>query len=261
MWQIANHTPYAAERTWIRDKHGAHHWIVAVKASFHVDPGGQLSLADEQLPPLFAPEYHGDDGRSSVRYDADLGPLKPATDVWVNGHACAPHLKPVAELPISLRFAAVEKTLLVRGDNLLTAGIAGPKTTRPRPFVRMPITYERAYGGTDLSAPDPTRHRIYFKNPVGVGFNTSRAGGDDLPGPNVVYPGQDIAAAGPPASARSPATGRRAPPWPAPTTPGGSSIVAPCSPTITTTASCSVRRSTSAPPVICSPAPASSSCT
>lgn len=74
MWQVVNHTPYAAERGWIRDKHGAHCWIVAVKASFRVDPEGKLSLADEQPAPLLAPEFYGADGASSLRYDADLVP-------------------------------------------------------------------------------------------------------------------------------------------------------------------------------------------
>lgn len=197
MWQVENHTPYAAERNWIRDEHGAHHWIVAVKATFLVDARGTLTLADEQPPPLFAPEHNGEDGVSSVRHDTDLGPLKPATDVWVVGHACAPGDKPVAELPIALRFGPVHKNLLVRGENVFYSGVGGLTTTSPLPFVRMPVTYERAYGGADTSAADPSRHRIYAKNPVGVGFSLGTAQLERTPGPNVVYPGQDLAKAGP----------------------------------------------------------------
>lgn len=196
MWQVVNHTPYAAERGWIRDKHGAHCWIVAVKASFRVDPEGKLSLADEQPAPLLAPEFYGADGASSLRYDADLVPLKPVTDIWVNGHAYAPHDRPVAELPVSLRIASSVKTLLVRGDNSLSSGIVRTTHTSPRPFLRMPITYERAYGGTDTSAPNADQHRIYARNPVGVGFSSARVR-TGSPGPNVVYPGQDIAGMGP----------------------------------------------------------------
>ncbi len=197
MWQLANQTPYAAERNWVRDKQGAHRWIVAVKATFMIPLRGPLELADEQRPPIFAPEYHGEDGVSSLRYDADLGPLKPTTDVWVVGHACAPRDQPVAELLTSLRVGAIKKTILVRGDNEFRSGLSGLTTTVPRPFVRMPIVYERAYGGVDTSATDPSRHRIYTRNPVGVGFGISVSRLDRQPGPNVVYPGQDFLKAGP----------------------------------------------------------------
>ena len=48
MWALKNDTPYAAERTWVRDKQGMHHWIVAVKATFTIHDDGALTLADEQ---------------------------------------------------------------------------------------------------------------------------------------------------------------------------------------------------------------------
>jgi len=197
MWQATNRTPYAAERNWVRDKHGAHHWIVGIKATFCIGHRGALTLADEQPPPLFAAEYGGEDGLSSVRYEADLTLLKPATDVWVNGHAFAPNDKPVTELPISLRFADVQKNLLVRGENVFYSGVGGLTTTTPRPFVRMPITYERAYGGLDTSASNPSRHRLYSRNPVGVGFATRPAHLEHQPAPNVVYPGMELTKAGP----------------------------------------------------------------
>lgn len=197
MWQVDNRTSYAAERNWVRDQHGAHHWIVAIKATFQVSGHGELSLADEQPAPLFAPEYNGEDGASSVRYEADLCLLKPATDVWVNGHAVAPGDKPVAELPVSLRFADVSKTLLVRGENVFYSGVTGLTTTKPRPFVRMPVVYERAYGGFDTTDPDPSRHRMDARNPVGVGFATRAAHLEHQPAPTVVYPGKDPAKAGP----------------------------------------------------------------
>ena len=62
MWALKNHTPYAAERNWTRDKRGVHQWIVAVKATFAIATDGKLSLLDEQPPPVLAPEYHGEPG-------------------------------------------------------------------------------------------------------------------------------------------------------------------------------------------------------
>jgi len=197
MWQLENRTPYAAERNWVRDKQGAHQWIVAVKATFDVPQRGDLELADEQRPVLYAPEFNGEDGASSVRYEMDLGPLKPATDVWVNGHAVAPKERPVSELPISLRFGTINKTLLVRGDNVFHEGVGGLTTTAPRPFVRIPVTYERAYGGFDTTHPDATKHRMFEPNPVGVGYATRSAHLEHKPGPNIVFPGRSYASSTP----------------------------------------------------------------
>ena len=190
MWQVANKTDYAAERNWVRDKHGAHHWIVAVKQTFDIGLDGKLMLAEEQPPPLFAPEYSGEDGASSLRGESDLGPLKPATDVLYVGHAHAPGDKPVPELPVSLRFADVKKTLLVRGESVLYSGVSGLTTTVPRPFVRVPICYERAYGGVDRSDSDPARHRMYARNPLGVGFAVRPSTLERTPAPQVVFPGE-----------------------------------------------------------------------
>ena len=66
MWSLDNRTAFAADRNWIRDKQGAHHWLVAVRATFDIDSGGRLTLADEQLPPLLQPEYRGDPATSRM---------------------------------------------------------------------------------------------------------------------------------------------------------------------------------------------------
>jgi hypothetical protein len=176
MWAIHNHTAYAVERTWIRDAHGLHHWIVVVKATFEFDDYGRLRLADEQLPPLHEPEYLGEPGRSSLRYEADLIARKPSTDVIVNAHAHAPGGRATREIVVGLRVHDLDKALLVRRDE---------------PFVSWPIVYEHAYGGADMPDEDPRRHRIDPRNPVGVGLVSSR------PAPSVLYPRGDPSRAGP----------------------------------------------------------------
>src|SRR5688572_3450642 len=101
MWTLKNRTPYAAERNWTRDKRGVHQWIVAVKATFTIAKDGKLSLSDEQVPPVLAPEYHGEPGMSSLRYDSDLLRAKPCTDVIVDACAHAPRGKKAARVPVS----------------------------------------------------------------------------------------------------------------------------------------------------------------
>lgn len=114
MWVVLNESPFAADRNWIRDQQGRHHFVVAVRATYLVDIQSRLHVADQQEPPALAPVYHGEDGVSSLRWDGDLGPLKPATDVIVNAHAHAPG-RPVRELEVSIRVDGRQKVLLVRG--------------------------------------------------------------------------------------------------------------------------------------------------
>jgi hypothetical protein len=169
MWALDNATPYAAERNWTRDVQGVHWWLVAVRATFTVAEGGKLALADEQLPPVLAPEHHGEPGKSSLRYDSDLLAVKPTTDVLVVGSAHAPRGKATPTVPVVLRLGKLEKQLVVHGERAYYEGVAGLTTTTPRPFVTRPIQYELAWGGADTSDRDPSKHFIDERNPVGRG--------------------------------------------------------------------------------------------
>src|SRR5687768_8682699 len=115
MWMLDNRTPFEAERTWVRDRDGRHHWIVVVKATYDIADDGTLRLSDEPVAPLHAPEYHGAPGESSVRYEADLVAMKPATDVYLNAIAHAPGGKPCKQVKVSLRIGRVHKELIVYG--------------------------------------------------------------------------------------------------------------------------------------------------
>lgn len=169
MWALDNRTPYAAERTWVRDKTGAHHWVVAVKASFEIRDGGHLQLADEQAPCLLAAEYYGDAATSSVRVEADVVPPKPTTDILLVADAHAPRGRPATKVPVSFRVGGVEKTIIVHGPRVYYRGATGLTTSASQSFVTRPIRYEDAFGGTDTSDPDPRRQRMDPRNPVGKG--------------------------------------------------------------------------------------------
>lgn len=197
MWQVNNNTSYAAAATWTRDKDGAHHWNVAVKASFDILDDGNLRLADERELPRLLPEYRGDPTSSSLVHEAELAAMKPATDVLVNGFAIAPRGEPRREVPIALRFATVEKVLVARGINVYHDGPLGLSTTKPEPFERMPVVYEHAFGGRDRTDDVYEKQRFDTRNPVGVGFMAHSRSGEHPPGPNIVYPGRAPSKAGP----------------------------------------------------------------
>lgn len=75
--------------------------------------------------------------------------------------------------------------------------MTGLTTTAPRPFVTRPIHYELAFGGGDCSDPDPSRHRIDERNPIGRGFGQRRASLANTPAHAIEYPSGDPATRGP----------------------------------------------------------------
>jgi hypothetical protein len=173
MWALKNQTSYQAERGWVVDKTGAKHWVVVVKGTFTIQPDGTAIPADEPVDPLLAPEYRGEPGKTSLKYDGDLTGPKPGTDVLVEGHAHS--RKAVTELPIAVTVGSKRKVLVVRGDRTWKKNMLGQLVmSDPEPFLKMPVTYERAFGGSDLEDPDPRRQKIDPKNPVGAGVAASK---------------------------------------------------------------------------------------
>ncbi len=47
----------------------------------------------------------------------------------------------------------------------------GISASRPVPFVKMPIVYERAFGGSDNTHPNINKQGTEMRNPVGAGFH------------------------------------------------------------------------------------------
>jgi hypothetical protein len=198
MWMLQNRTPYAAERNWTRDKHGVHLWIVAVKATFDIGGDGRLTLADEQMPPVLAPEYHGEPGMSSLRYDSDLLRMKPCTDVVADACAHAPRGRKARRVHASLRVGPVHKELVVTGERVYRRRMLGGLTTsRPHPFDRRPIRYEWAYGGMDTMHPDTRKQRMDARNPVGRGIFTRRRHLAGKPAHAIEYASGIVAKRGP----------------------------------------------------------------
>ena len=64
----------------------------------------------------------------------------------------------------------------------------------PEPFLALPITYERAFGGTDDT--DPDHAAAYMPNPVGRGYGLVRSGERLIgrPAPNTEAPGDPVSA-------------------------------------------------------------------
>jgi hypothetical protein len=197
MWTLKNTTPYAAGRTWMRDREGVHQWIVVVKATFDVNDAGRVSLSEEQAPPILTPEYTGEPGLSSLRYDADLVAQKPTTDIVLLGQAHAPHGRATSKVAVSLRVGSVYKELLVFGPRVYYPGLSGQAVSSPVAFASQEIAYELAYGGSDLRDPDPRRQLFDKRNPVGRGVGAQNRGPAHQPAHQIEYPSGDPTRMGP----------------------------------------------------------------
>jgi hypothetical protein len=178
---LVNLTRHPADVTIATDKDGREHVLVVAKATFEVRDDGSCALAAKQQPMTYADEAFGEPGLSSVRYESDFALRKRRCDVVMNAHAHAPGGTPAAEVDVGLLFGPILKTARVFGDRIWKPRLlAGFAPSDPVPFKKLPIRYERAFGGADRSHPDEKKHVVDERNTVGRGLyvrNESAHGG------------------------------------------------------------------------------------
>ncbi|HSP79026.1 MAG TPA: DUF2169 domain-containing protein, partial [Myxococcaceae bacterium] len=182
-----NRSPFVCEPLVLTNEEGRPLLVVISKATYLLAPG-RLRLADEQLPVNVAGEYWGKPEESSYRYEPECAPFKPATDVVLVGHAHATE-RDTTSLLVTLRVGELRKSVRVVGERVWFKSLGTISMTRPRPFERIPLRYERAFGGWDRGHPEPSRHTFEPRNPVGVGFRAdSRRFEEGLRLPNLEAP-------------------------------------------------------------------------
>lgn len=156
---------------------------IIVKGSFQlVDGGPATALPEPQLP--LGDVFAEDEPDKPLRQASDFAILKPQCDVLLHGHAHAPGGGARA-MQIALRVKGahgrIERQLNVFGDRTWQRALVAVAPTDPSPFVTIPITWERAFGGADFPA-----------NPHGIGYR-ARPGPDGvLQLPNFETPGHQI---------------------------------------------------------------------
>jgi hypothetical protein len=182
--ELVNLTPYAADTAITMDGTGTELLLVVVKATFLLTDGAP-ALAPEQAPPVSADAYAGEPDASSLVQATETTLYKPAADVVVQGSAFPPRGRG-SEALVALEIGPIRKIIRVVGDRRWK-NARGVDMSTPEPFVEMPLTYERAFGGRDASASPP---EAWPKNPVGVGFRGkgSRAPVAGTPLPNLEDP-------------------------------------------------------------------------
>jgi hypothetical protein len=193
--------------------HGERTLALLLKRTFAITPNGECELADEQEPivdgellyDLVAAPF-----RSSVRFGNDALAFKDRTDVVVQGSAYA-YEHGTRRTTVSFRIGDLAREIVVYGDRHGEwSNGGGPRFSEPDSFESVPVRWERAYGGPDLTALERYGWAVgealdtarpewdlasrtpyhYPRNPCGCGYliELDRESFEDLPIPNLEFP-------------------------------------------------------------------------
>lgn len=162
---------HGAEATTWTDLDGRLWCVLVVKGRYRVGEGGELrqeSIEDPAEVFTYADEYWGEPAASSLRLENDFAPFKLQTDVVVIGHAHAPGGRALQACEVALVVGGQRKILRVHGPRVWTPGLAGVVPSAAQPFVRVPLRWEGAYGGS-------AEGHCEWRNPVGRGLTRGRS--------------------------------------------------------------------------------------
>lgn len=158
---------------------------VVCKPTFRVERGQLVADLGEVWP--VGPDPVETDYGS---LDGELPFYRRGIDVIVAGTAHAPGGRPVPALDVELSVGSVlASTIRVFGDRLWVEGEPAPVISAPEPFMSMPLTYERSFGGEAEHEVGPV---TFGSNPVGRGFYLSPEGAIGRPLPNLEDPSRPI---------------------------------------------------------------------
>lgn len=169
--------------------------VVVIKGTFVLpQPEEPVRLHETQLPLVMADTFTGAPGFSAPVHEVDFAPRKAACDVLLLGSAHAPEGRPTERTDVILRVGSMFKRFDVVGDRVWEAGLSGIRASDPAPFLRMPLSYDRAFGGVDQESENPAEHDAYMLNPVGRGFRRHLKNDwvDGRPLPNTEEMGQPV---------------------------------------------------------------------
>lgn len=186
---LNNPTPLAFESLFLTDENAQPLFVALVQGCYSIVPRQPPSLLAEQPKINIAGECWGEDpAKASLKYEPQIAFMKPATDIVLIGHAYAPR-PGETEVAVGLRVGPVQKVLKVTGDRYLFRRGGLVSVTAPQPFEKIPLIYEKAFGGWDLRDPTPGVYRFEPRNPVGMGYRDITLSGDDqVPLPNLEDP-------------------------------------------------------------------------
>lgn len=187
--ELINMTRYSACHLVTPDGHGREILLTVAKATFSILK--KVALLDKQPPVVKTDSYYGRPNATSIREAGELSPVKPFTDIVLRG--CAyPKRQGDTQVDVEFQFGELKKTLTVVGNRVWKKRGTDFLPSEPNALERIPLCYELAFGGVDVSS--SSRPSGCAANPVGLGFASSRSNHDfsGLHVPNILQPNSRI---------------------------------------------------------------------
>lgn len=179
---FSNATPHPAIDVPLPDQSGRDMVVVVVKASYRVLADGRVAPAEvpSKIRPADVP-WEPENPRSSLRYPSDVCLEKVGADVIVVGEAISP--KPVIAMDVAVKVGERSAPLRVHGQRVFYRRVAAMAIGPAAPFEKMPIVYEKAYGGAseDFAEMEP-------QNWSGAGVAAREADLEGQPAPQIEHP-------------------------------------------------------------------------
>jgi hypothetical protein len=155
-------------------------WVVA-KATFRTGPNGAPERDLEDPVPVLLEAVETPFGEVPI----DNALRKEGVDIFVLGRAHAPGGKPATRVDVTLSVGEFSARLAVFGKRKWEKGFAKIRMSAPEPFLDMPITWDRAFGGASLQQNRPV---LYEWNPEGKGWIVEKGQVDGTELPNIEDP-------------------------------------------------------------------------
>jgi hypothetical protein len=164
--EVANQTAFQAIAQPMMGRKDRPALTVIVKGTFTF-AREHTELAAEQVPIAYGDALYDENEGGGMRYETDLVPFKPATDVVFDAAAHAPENRPADSVPVSVSVGPVQKQLRVFGKRLWNhAGILRKRRyviTEAQPYLTQPIRYHDAFGGLDETTGEYCDHNLSGK--------------------------------------------------------------------------------------------------
>ncbi|MGB5986494.1 MAG: DUF2169 domain-containing protein, partial [Desulfobacterales bacterium] len=158
-----NHTPYPAKFLSGSTGQSEIIGIVVCKVTYRLRDNIIVPVTEDEAWPVFDKPYEF----RGVSFAPEVDFRKNDIDILIFGDAVAPGKKSTRTLDVSARCGRIHHQLAVFGDRFWHAREGGLSPTDPEPFVTMPLTNDRAFGGSAIMAGAEVFHPI---NPEGRGF-------------------------------------------------------------------------------------------
>jgi len=179
--RIKNARPFPTAIAFGRSADDALFLAVIVKATLELRGSGLKPREALKQLPIFTNDepYNPKEPGGTLRFESDLVPFKPRSDVILVGHAYAPFGRPTRTVDVEIKVGALGKKLRVFGDRAWSFPSeqhdAIPYVAGPADFVQMPLTWDRAFGGVDKTAPIVGSRKPWSeRNYLGQGFCGAR---------------------------------------------------------------------------------------